>query len=231
MLPTIIHYCWYGANKKSRLIKKCIESWKKFFPDYEIIEWNETNTDLHENKYIEEAYREKKWAFVSDYVRMKVLFEYGGIYFDTDVQVIRKFPKEIMELSAFSGLESFSLKVSPGLVFACEPGNEIVKKLIDSYDADQFINESIDTIKTVNIRITDLLVENGLKEENVKQEIMGMTIFPSNVFCPYDGKRRKVKVEPESLTIHHYAASWLPWHRKLRLFIGTQIRHIIYLKK
>ena len=87
MIPKKIHYCWFGENKKNKLVLKCIESWKHFFPDFEIIEWNESNTDLHENRYVECAYQLKKWAFVSDYVRMKVLYENGGIYFDTDVEV------------------------------------------------------------------------------------------------------------------------------------------------
>ena len=125
MIPKKIHYCWFGGNKKSKLVMKCITSWKKFFPDYEIVEWNEGNTDLHENKYIERAYQLKKWAFVSDYVRMKVLYDYGGIYFDTDVEVIRSFPDDLLKLPAFTGIESFSLLVSPGLVFAIYP-NQII---------------------------------------------------------------------------------------------------------
>ena len=228
MSPKKIHYCWYGGNKKSKLILKCIESWKKFFPDYEIIEWNETNTNLHENAYIEKAYKEKKWAFVSDYVRMKVLYEQGGIYFDTDVEVIKPFPEEILSLPAFTGFESFSLMVSPGLVFGCEAGNEISKMIVDSYNSDDFNNESVDTIKTINMRITELLEQNGLEICDKKQEVLGMTIYPSTVFCAYDGKRRKIDIHEDTLSVHHYAASWLPWYRKVRLFCGTVARRIIY---
>lgn len=231
MIPKKIHYCWYGNNKKSKIILKCIDSWKKYFPDYEIIEWNESNTNLHENVYIEEAYKLKKWAFVSDYVRMKVLYEYGGIYFDTDVEVLKRFPEEVLNLKSFSGFESFSLKVSPGLVYACEPRDSIVKMMVDSYNSDNFKNESIDDIKTINIRITDLLKENGLVLEDKKQEVLGLTVFPSSVFCAYDGKRRKIDIKDDTLSVHHYAASWLPWHRKLRLKLGTIARRIIYFRK
>lgn len=230
MIPKKIHYCWYGGKRKSKLILKCIDSWEKYFPDYEIIEWNETNTDLHENAYIEKAYEEKKWAFVSDYVRMKVLYEYGGIYFDTDVEVIKPFPEEVLSLLAFTGMESFSLKVSPGLVFACEANNKIAKKMIDSYSSDVFRNESIDVIKTINIRITDLLIENGLEVCDRKQTVLDLTIFPSTVFCAYDGRRRKIDIHEDTLSVHHYTASWLPWYRKVRLLCGTVARRIIYFK-
>lgn len=228
MISKKIHYCWYGGNKKSKLILKCIDSWKKFFPGYEIIEWNESNTDLHENVYIEQAYKAKKWAFVSDYIRMKVLYEYGGIYFDTDVEVLKPFPEEILSLPAFTGFESFSMKVSPGLVFGCEAGNEITKMMMESYNTDDFHDESVDTIKTINMRITDLLEENGLEICDKQQEVLGLTIFPSAVFCAYDGKRRKIDVHEDTLSVHHYAASWLPWYRKVRLFFGTVVRRIIY---
>ena len=228
MIPKIIHYCWYGNNKKTKLINQCIYSWKKYFPDYEIIEWNENNTDIYENKYIEKAYEEKKWAFVSDYVRMKVLSEYGGIYFDTDVEVLKPFPQEILKLEAFSGFESFSLKLSPGLVFACEPKNPVVEQMVQSYNNDQFELGSVDDVKTINVRITEMLMSDGLREVDEQQIVDGITVFPSKIFCPYDGKRRRVNIQPESLTVHYYAASWFPWHRKLRLKLGTILRRMVY---
>ena len=230
MIPKKIHYCWFGGNKKSKLVMKCITSWKKFFPDYEIVEWNEGNTDLHENTYIERAYQLKKWAFVSDYVRMKVLYDYGGIYFDTDVEVIRSFPDDLLKLPAFTGIESFSLLVSPGLVFACESGNVVAKMMMDSYNRDIFENTGIDTIKTINVRITDLLVCNGFEPCEKKQTVLDVTVFPSSVFCAYDGKIRRINIREDTLSVHHYAASWLPLYRKIRLFFGTKLRHIGILK-
>jgi len=231
MIPKKIHYCWYGKNKKSNLVKRCIDSWKKYFPDYEIIEWNELNTDIHINKYVEEAYNHKKWAFVSDYYRMKVLYEHGGIYFDTDVEVIRSFPQELMKYDAFAGIESFSKLVSPGLVFACHRNNKIVKKILDSYEKDSFENVLIDDIKTINIRISEILSRDGYRKEDVYQEIDGMHIFPSEFFCAYDGDKRKQNPTDKTLSIHHYTASWLPWYRKVKLLIGTTLRHWGYIKK
>ena len=106
MIPKKIHYCWFGGNKKSKLILECIKSWKRYFPDYEIIEWNEGNFDIHQCDYVEQAYKQKKWAYVSDYARMKILDLYGGIYFDTDVEVIKRFPEEL-RVHSFSGIEEF----------------------------------------------------------------------------------------------------------------------------
>ena len=97
MIPKIIHYCWFGRNSKSKIILKCIESWRKFMPDYEIIEWNEDNFNVKQNEYVKSAYNNKKWAFVSDYARMKVLYQYGGIYFDTDVELLKPIPSEYLE--------------------------------------------------------------------------------------------------------------------------------------
>lgn len=229
MIPKKIHYCWFGGNKKSKLILKCMDSWRKFFPDYEIIEWNETNIDLHENVYVEQAYKAKKWAFVSDYVRMKVLYENGGIYFDTDVEVLKPFPDEVLSLSAFTGFQYLGkAQVNPGNVFACEAKNEIVRLMIESYNNDVFRNESIDTIQTINKRITDLLARNGLKEVDEKQTVMGLTVFPSSIFCPYDHKKSKVLNYPESLTAHYFAGSWTPWYRKIRHFFGKNWRRLVY---
>ena len=188
MIPKRIHYCWYGNNKKSDLIIKCINSWKKFFPDYEIIEWNESNTDINENNYIKEAYRLKKWAYVSDYIRFKVLYEYGGIYFDVDVEVIRKYPKELLELNSFSGIEAASGLVSPGLIYACLPKDELVNEILKTYENDKFVLDIPEKMKTVNKRISSILDKYGYVHEDVKQTICGLTIFPNEYFCGYDGE-------------------------------------------
>lgn len=228
MIPKIIHYCWFGGNKKSKLIMKCIESWKKYFPDYEIMEWNEENSDINENEYVREAYRLKKWAYVSDYIRMKVLYEYGGIYFDTDVEVIRKYPQEILELPSFTGIEAFSRLVNPGLVYGCLKGDSLVKEVIDSYQNDKFIITSPEEMLTINKRISGILDKYGYIREDTKQTVNGLTIFPSEVFCAYDGQKRCIKITDNTVSVHHYTASWLPWYRKIRCKIGTVIRHMKY---
>lgn len=228
MIPKIIHYCWFGGNKKSKLIMKCIESWKKYFPDYEIMEWNEENSDINENEYVREAYRLKKWAYVSDYIRMKVLYEYGGIYFDTDVEVIRRYPQEILDLSSFTGIESFSCLVNPGLIYGCLKGDSLVKEVVDSYQNDKFIITSPEEMLTINKRISGILDKYGYIREDIKQTVNGLTIFPSEVFCAYDGQKRCIKITDNTVSVHHYTASWFPWYRKIRYKIGTVIRHMKY---
>ena len=116
MIPKKIHYCWFGKGPKSKLFEKCLASWKKYFPDFEIIEWNEENFDVSSNKYVKEAYENKKWAFVSDYARLKIIYEEGGIYFDTDVEVLKRIPDEILETGYFA--KESDNYIATGLGFA-----------------------------------------------------------------------------------------------------------------
>lgn len=227
-IPQIIHYCWFGKNKKTKLIDKCILSWKKHFPDYKIIEWNESNFDIDSQPYVKEAYKCQKWAYVSDYVRFFALYNYGGIYFDTDVEVIKSFPDEILCLASFSGIEGASGLISPGLVYACQPGDGIVKKILDSYENDMFIQDKPEKILTINKRTTSILDDFGYIHEDKKQQLGDLTVFPNDFFCGYDGEKRRPLVTSNTLSIHHYAASWLPWYRKIRLKIGTVLRHWRY---
>lgn len=229
MIPKKIHYCWFGHNRKPKIVLECIESWKRNLPEYEIIEWNENNFDVYSCEFSAQAYKNRKWAYVSDYARMKVLLNEGGIYFDTDVEVIRPFPDDMLQ-SAFSGIEEFSKLVSPGLVYACESGDGIVAKLVDEYEHARFQNESIDSILTINKRITKILDEYGYQHIDEFQCVGGLKIYPSEVFCAYDGKKRRTCITQNTLATHHYAGSWLPWHRKVRLKIGTVLRHIGVIK-
>ena len=230
MIPKIIHYCWFGNNKKTKLILDCIESWKKYFPDYEIKEWNESNFDVFSCTFSKQAYICKKWAYVSDYARMKILKDMGGIYFDTDVEVLKQFPEELLN-GSFSGIEEFSKLVNPGLVYACEPGDVIVSKLVDEYENDTFKNESIDEILTINKRISKILDDYGYRHVDEFQDLGVIKIYPSEIFCAYDGKKRMKNITNNSLSTHHYAGSWLPLDRKIRLRIGTVLRHIGIIKK
>lgn len=225
MIPKVIHYCWFGNNKKPKLVLECIESWKKYFPDYEIKEWNETNFDVFSCAFCAQAYKAKKWAYVSDYVRMKVLETEGGIYFDTDVEVLKSFPKHMFE-RPFSGIEEFSKLVSPGLVYACEPGDLIVGQLVVEYESDIFLNECIDDILTINKRITKILDYYGYQHKDELQDLGVLMVYPSEVFCAYNGRTRRTQITEKSLATHHYAASWLPWYRKIRLKLGTFLRHV-----
>lgn len=207
-VPHIIHYFWFGDNPKSKLIEQCIESWKIYFPDWEIKEWNETNYDVHKSAYASQAYKLKKWAFVSDFARCDILEEYGGLYFDTDVEVLKKFPNELFEKEAFTGVESGG-KVSPGLVFYCPPHFWLVQEMLESYRMSVFENLNRKSKPmTINERITRILVERGYRENGKMQYINGLSIYPSEYFCAYDLSIHEPEITGNSITMHHYAGSW-----------------------
>ncbi len=208
MIPKIIHYCWFGRNPLPELAVKCIESWKIFLPDYEIKQWNEDNYDVHKIPYISQAYDAKKYAFVSDYARFDILYEYGGIYFDTDVEVIKDLTP-IIEKGAFAGVEYAGL-LAAGLGIASPARTEIFKEIIDSYEADQFINSDGSlNLRTVVIRVSEILYKYGFKKENIIQKIQGITIYPSEYFCPISFQDGILRCTENTYTIHHFAGSWL----------------------
>lgn len=204
MIPQIIHYVWVGKNQKPEIVLQCIESWKKYLPDYEIREWNEDNYDVLKNEYIREAYIQKKWAFVSDFIRFDLLNEYGGIYIDTDVEFLKRIPKKILSEEAFTGVESSGM-INPGLIFGCPPNYWISRKMVDSYKSDTF---DIDHIKTVNVRMTDILREYGFQTLDIYQVINGLAIYPSSYFCGYDLDIHDFDIKENTISVHHYAGTW-----------------------
>ncbi len=209
MIPKKIHYCWFGGNPLPKLAIKCIESWKKFCPDYEIIEWNESNFDVNCNDYIKEAYQAKKWAFVSDYARFKILYEQGGIYFDTDVEIIKSI-YNVVNKGAFMGIESDDkCTVNPGLGLAVEKGNVFYKEMLDFYDSRHFYKEdgSCD-LTTVVEYTTEKLKNYGLTKTEDVQLVNGIYIYPQKYFSPKDIVTKKIKIKEETLTIHHFSATW-----------------------
>lgn len=214
MIPHKIHYCWFGGNKKSKLINKCIASWKKYLPDWEIIEWNEDNYDVHKNQYTSQAYKEKKWAFVVDSARFDILNEYGGIFLDTDVELLKAIPEEVLKHSAFSGFES-DKTVNPGLIFAAEKGHPILTDIIEVYNHKKFgetINGRIENIVDI---VTGILEEKGLVKDNSFQIVENVAIYPKEYFCCFDHETQSFDIKEETISIHHYAASWSRWNRKL----------------
>ena len=229
MIPKIIHYCWFGGNPLPEDAKRCIASWRHYMPGYEIKEWNESNFDVRCNKYCEQAYNAKKYAFVSDYARFWILYREGGVYFDTDVEVIRPMD-DILSQGAFMGCETSPAKgnnvitVAPGLGLAIESGHAIYKELLDLYDKRSFIMEdgTMD-LKTIVTTTTEVLFKHGLQISDKIQVIDGITIYPKDYFCPIsiDGK---MEMTERTHTIHHYAQSWMPashiWLRKMILNLG-----------
>lgn len=215
MIPKTIHYCWFGGNPLPSLAKKCIESWKKYFPDYEIKEWNESNFDVNCIPYVKEAYEAKKYAFVSDYARFWILYNYGGIYFDTDVQVIKPFD-DIINRGPFMGCQNKSepgatpnkMGVNPGLGLGVKPGHGLYKELIEFYKTISFKNEDGSlNLKTVVNYTTELLVEKGLKQTDEIQQVAGVWIYPWDYFCPMS-PTLELNITDNSRTIHLFNASW-----------------------
>ncbi len=207
MIPKKIHYCWFGRNPLPDLAKKCIESWKKYCPDYEIIEWNENNFDINYCDYVKEAYETKKWAFVADVARLYVLVNYGGIYMDTDMELIGIIDN-LLDCEAFSGFESNSA-IAAGIM-GCKKENLFFKELLEDYCKTKFIQKDGGFNLTTNVnRITKKFLKKGLKLNNKLQIVNGFTLFPKDYFYPKDPISFETKITKNSLSIHHYDGSWL----------------------
>lgn len=206
-IPKIIHFCWFGKNPLPELAQKCIASWKKYLPDYEIKEWNEENYDVRKIPYTAQAYDAKKYAFVSDYARFDILYQYGGLYFDTDVEVIKPLD-EILKRGAFAGVERAG-SLNAGLGLASPAANSIYKEILDSYKNSSFIKDdgSMD-LTTVVTRVSDIFRKHGFTDKNEIQEIEGITVYPSEYFCPKDIETGKLTVTENTISIHWFDGSW-----------------------
>lgn len=207
MIQKKIHYCWFGGNPLPELAQKCIASWRKFCPDYEIIEWNETNYDIKKNKYMSQAYENKRWGFVPDYARLDIIYTYGGIYLDTDVELIKPID-ELLKLKAFAGVEQNSEYVALGLGFGAEKGHPTIKALCDYYDTLSFVeNGELNLTPAPKINST-VLQAMGYRFSKQIMDACGMTIFPSEYLCPIDYDTDELRITENTYSIHHYTASW-----------------------
>ena len=220
MIPKVIHYCWFGRNPLPSLAIKCIESWRKYLPDYEIKEWNEDNFDVNIIPYTQEAYQVGKYAFVSDYARFWILYKYGGLYFDTDVEVIKPMD-DIIARGPFMGCEK---DVSDTSVVSVAPGLGLYKEILEMYSKLSFVNkDGTYNQKTIVQYTTEILCEYGLKEGNEIQECAGVWIYPKEYFCPLD-QTLTLHITSNTRSIHHYDSSWLsPQKRiikKIKRFLG-----------
>ena len=210
-IPKKIHYCWFGGNPMPTLAEKCIRSWKRYCPGYEIIRWDESNYDISAApKYVRDAYAAKKWAFVTDYVRLQVLFDHGGIYFDTDVQVVKKLDP-LLQHRCFMGIERARecTKVNTGLGLGAEAGFPLLKEIMEDYREASFYRSdgSID-ITTCTVRNTEILKKHGYVEEDRYQEVAEAAVYPAEFFSPMDMTNGKMHKTRNTYTIHHYSLSW-----------------------
>lgn len=232
-IPKVIHYCWFGKSEMPKLAKKCIKSWKKYCPDYKIICHNEDNFDLTQNRYLNEAYKAGKWAFVSDYARLKIIYDNGGIYLDTDVELI----KPIDDLLLTNGFMGFDEKgiVATGLGFGAEKGNEIVSEFLKDYDNIPFVlpDGSYDLTPCPD-RNTEALKRLGMDIKNTSQTFMDITFLPDEYLCPMNYYTGKKTITENTYSIHHYSASWTSVVTKrttrIKRIIGVRLYDKIYGK-
>lgn len=202
LIPKIIHYFWFGNNKKDDLILKCLDSWKKYAPDYKIIEWNESNCDITECDYVKEAYQQKKWAFVADYFRIKKIYEYGGIYLDTDMELMDNISKLRLNKVFFAFETKTGINAA---IFGAVPRHFLIKQWLDTYALSHLKkkNGELDTSNTIVVRLTKLLNNNFKISFDGKEQILSgdIKIYAPNVLTlnMFDGK---------CIAQHHYEASW-----------------------
>lgn len=226
-IPKIIHYCWFGKKDKPDIVKRCIHSWKTYLHDYKITEWNEENFDINSNNFVKEAYAKKKYAFVSDYVRVYALYHYGGIYMDTDVEVKQPFSDEILGNDSFLGFEEKNYIATSTI--GTKKGNKLIKRFLDSYDGKAFIKEDGEIDTLTNVAIVSNIIEGiGIRLDGTYQRIEGIcTVYPQEYFSPYDYINCYSKANENTYTIHHFYKSWLPYKEKIKENIKKMISRII----
>ena len=221
-IPRVIHYCWFGGNPLGEAERKCIDSWKRYLPGYEIVQWSEQNFDIRRCRYAAQAYDARKWAFVSDYARFAILYEHGGLYFDTDVELIRSID-DIIAKGPFMGLErdpepgnrGSDIAVAPGLGLAANPGLGLYRLILDSYESSDFVKQdgSFDLTTVVN-RTTKILRQRGLADALGIQSVDGINIYPKEFFNPKDYLTGKIEITNNTRSIHHFGMSWLSEGKK-----------------
>ncbi len=228
MIPKMIHYCWFGRNPLPKSVNKCIASWCRFFPDYEIKEWNEDNFDVNIIPYTREAYALKKYAFVSDYARFYILYHYGGLYFDTDVEVIRPM-EDILARGAFMGIEQDAslVGVAPGLGLGASSGLEVYREILSYYECLHYVDaEGCPLPGTVVSHTTRLLQQHGFILENTLQQIAGVWIYPNDYFNPLEDATGKLNITKNTRSIHWYSKTWMDNYGPVRTWVTRWVHRI-----
>lgn len=225
-IPKIIHYCWFGGRKLPALAEKCILSWKKYCPDYEIKEWNEQNFDINQILYVQQAYTVGKYAFVSDYARFCVLEQYGGIYMDTDVELLCPLD-DILSKGGYIGCEQDGgrgITLNPGLGMAAKAHDPILKEILNGYMGRRFLNEDGSLNQTTIVAYTtQIFKEQGLLDICDIQQIGNFFVYPREYFSPQHFRTGKVTITSKTHSIHYYSASWYTPYEKL----ANRISHIL----
>lgn len=232
MIPKVIHYCWFGKGQMPDLALDCIESWKKYLPEYKICLWDENNFDINCNFYTREAYEARKFAFVTDYVRLYALYNYGGVYMDTDVEVLKNLD-EFLILPAFSGFED-ETKIPTGIM-ASEKGSLWAKEQLAYYTDRHFIKPdgSFDMTSNVDIIGNSMAAEGFVMKNSYQNHKDKIHIYPKEYFCPKSYHTGKIYITEKTYCVHHFAGSWLPQHVKLKIRLKYLLgeRFYLFLKK
>lgn len=239
-IPHVIHYIWFGHGKHSKLQKKCMKSWKKFCPDYEIKLWDESNFDINTAPlYVRQAFEAKKWAFVSDYVRIKVLYEHGGVYFDTDTEVLKDI-SHLLKNNAFMAFEASDM-ITTGVMGCCK-GDLILKELLDSYDCREFYDSDGNINSTVTGKYTtEVFLKHGLKIGGAEQMVENWKIYPFTYFYPVKVINNKTYYTKNTCIVHWFEGTWFPEEYKrarkhdknffIKLFRKSPISKLYYKVK
>ena len=226
MIPKKIHYCWFGKGNKPKLAQKCIASWKKYCQDYEIIEWNEDNFDVNLNPYTKMCYEQKKYAFLSDYVRLLVIEQYGGIYFDTDVEIVRTY-ENLIHYSSFFGFETRDF-VATGLGFGAEPHSPVVCQMLKEYEP--LLDGMHGVIGCPHLN-TDALLKFGLKQNGETQHLGNGVVFSKEYFNPYDDPTGVLRKTENTYSIHWYGKSWMNNGTRIRSKLMKPLHKLQMLMK
>lgn len=208
MIPAKIHYCWFGDKPLGKRELACLDSWKKHCPEFELVLWDEGNSPLEDNRYVRQAYEGKKWAFVSDYVRLKAVHEQGGFYLDTDVELLSSLAP-FREHRGVMGFED-PVRVATCLMGA-EAGHPFFRDALEEYSRLSFVKEDGSFDYTTNVeRISQWLEERGLRRDGTAQRAADIDFYPARYFSPKDLETGKITLTKDTCAIHHFQASWMP---------------------
>ncbi len=225
MIPKKIHYCWFGRGEKPKLAQKCIASWKEYCPDYEIIEWNEDNFDLDYNGFTRYCYDNKKWAFLSDFARLVVVAEHGGIYFDTDVELLKK-PDALLQYEAFYGFENDS-NIATGLGFGAEANHPTILSMKEQYANIRPNDDGTYPMIVCPALNTAGLLPFGLVLDGTRQNIAGAEILPVDWLNPYDDPTGRLNKTKNTISVHWYSKSWMSKGKIIRSTLTKPLHRIL----
>lgn len=231
MIPKVIHYCWFGENPLPGDVKKCIESWKKYCPDYEIKRWDETNFEINCHPFIKAAYAAKAWAFVSDYARLKIIYENGGIYLDTDVELVKRLDT-LLDNPCYVGIQANEYLCNTGLGFGAVQFSPAVRAMLEKYDHITFDADKKNTFACPWLN-DEVIHSLGYKNSDSVVRLANVTVYPPRYFDPYPSGVNESLFNDDTISIHHYASSWTSGRQRLKRKLARIIgeKNIIRIKR